>query len=444
MKICVVGTGYVGLVTGVCFADMGNEVVCMDVDTDKVTRLSAGEATIYEPGLQEMLGRNLQEARLAFTTDLVQAMEGAAVIFIAVGTPEGEDGSADLKHVISVAGAIGANLNTYKLVVVKSTVPVGTCERVENEIKRQLGVRGAEIPFSVASNPEFLKEGSAIQDFLKPDRIVIGCQTKEAEETMRELYAPFLRTNHPIITMDVRSSEMTKYASNAMLATKISFINEVANICEQVGADVGHVRLGMGADSRIGHQFLFPGIGYGGSCFPKDVQALIHTARAAGYEPSVLDAVDALNERQKGFPARKVLAWLAENDQSPSSARVAVWGIAFKPNTDDIREAPAMANITMLLDEGVQVTAYDPVAMPNAEKVFGANALFTLCHDAYSALKGADALIICTEWGQFRRPDFERMKAIMKRPAVFDGRNIFEPARMDQMGFVYQCVGRRS
>lgn len=443
MKVCVVGTGYVGLVTGLCFADMGNHVTCVDVDVEKLDKLRRGEPVIFEPGLSELLERNLKEKRITFTTDLAGSVNAARVSFIAVGTPEGEDGSADLKHVLAVARSIGLSMESPKLVVVKSTVPVGTCERVEKEIHKALNERKSNLSYDVASNPEFLKEGSAVSDFMKPDRIVIGVKSKEAEDTLKELYSPFLRTAHPVITMDVRSSEMTKYASNAMLATKISFINEIANICDKLGADVGAVRIGMGSDSRIGHQFLFPGIGYGGSCFPKDVQALVHTARSVGYEPTVLGAVDSLNERQKGTPARSALEWFEEEGVNPATAKVAVWGIAFKPNTDDIREAPALVNMTILLDEGVTISAYDPVAMENAAKQFTeGNGRVSYGEDAYEVLKDADALIICTEWGQFRRPDFEQMKALMKRPAVFDGRNLFEPSKMRDLGFFYRCIGR--
>lgn len=442
MKICIVGTGYVGLVTGVCFADMGNDVMCVDLDESKVERLSRGEAIIYEPGIQELLETNIEGGRLRFTTSIADALHSSELLFIAVGTPENEDGSADLKHVLDVGAEIGRRIDSYKLVVVKSTVPVGTCERVRQEIQKQLTKRGLDIPFEVASNPEFLKEGTAIADFMKPDRIVIGCESKKAEEILKELYAPFLRTNHPVIAMDVRSSEMTKYASNAMLATKISFINEIANICELVGADVGAVRLGMGADSRIGYQFLFPGVGYGGSCFPKDVKALIHTARAQGYEPSVLDSVDSLNERQKGSPARKALAYLAKIGVKPSEAKIALWGLSFKPNTDDVREAPSLTIIETLLNEGAAVSVFDPVAAKNTARILGGHELLSFAKDNYTALKDADALIIATEWGLFRRPDFERMKAAMKRPVIFDGRNIFEPEKMAALGFAYHSIGR--
>ncbi len=442
MKICVVGTGYVGLITGICLADMGNEVTCADIDETKVERLSAGESVIFEPGHQEILERNLAEKRLIFTTDIAGGIKAASIVFIAVGTPEDEDGSADLRHVLEVGSSIGKAITGYKLVVVKSTVPVGTCEKVSKEIKKQLKLRRARVAFDVASNPEFLKEGSAVADFMKPDRIVIGCPSKKAEELLTELYQPFLRTNNPLITMDVRSAEMTKYASNAMLATKISFINEIANICDRVGADVGSVRLGMGADSRIGYQFLFPGLGYGGSCFPKDVKALVHTARLSGYDPVVLSAVDQLNETQKALPARRALTWFRENGIDAEKAAVAVWGIAFKPNTDDIREAPALSVIGTLLAAGASVRAFDPVAIHNAKKVLGESERLSYTEDNYQALEGVDALIICTEWGLFRRPSFEKMLSLMARPLIFDGRNIFEPKKMASLGFEYHSVGR--
>jgi UDPglucose 6-dehydrogenase len=443
MKICVVGTGYVGLVTGVCFAEMGNDVFCIDIDPDKIATLKSGKPTIYEPGLAEMMERNLHDGRLTFTTEIAEGIESCQVIFIAVGTPEDEDGSADLQHVLGVAKSIGKRMTDYRLIVTKSTVPVGTAQKVSEAVAHELELREVTIDYGVASNPEFLKEGSAVQDFMKPDRIVIGCDTERDEELLRELYAPFLRTNHPVIAMDVRSSEMTKYASNAMLATKISFINEIANICEEVGADVGAVRLGMGADSRIGYQFLFPGLGYGGSCFPKDVKALIHTAQTNGVDPAVLSAVDELNQRQKSSLARKILIHLEEANIMPDQAKVAVWGLAFKPNTDDVREAPSLTVIRELLESGVNVCAFDPVAIENTKRALGHHDGLTYFDCNYDALEGAHVLAICTEWGAFRRPDFERMVELMEAPVVFDGRNIFEPAKMQKRGFVYHCIGRR-
>jgi UDPglucose 6-dehydrogenase len=443
MKVCVVGTGYVGLVTGVCFAEMGNSVVCIDIDQEKIDTLASGKPTIYEPGLAELMERNLRDGRLTFTTDIASGIESSQMIFIAVGTPEEEDGSADLQHVLTVARSIGERMDGYRLVVTKSTVPVGTSQKVSDALGLELERRAVEIEFDVASNPEFLKEGSAIQDFMKPDRIVIGCGSERAEELLRELYAPFLRTNHPVISMDVRSAEMTKYASNAMLATKISFINEIANICEEVGADVSAVRKGMGADSRIGYQFLFPGLGYGGSCFPKDVKALIHTAKSYGYKPQVLNAVDELNERQKGSLAKKILAHLEGANIMPDQAKVAVWGLAFKPNTDDVREAPSLTVIRELLESGVNVNAFDPVATENTRRALDDPEGLTFCDCNYDALKGAHVLAICTEWGEFRQPDFDRMTELMEFPVIFDGRNIYDPLKMQKRGFIYHSVGRR-
>ncbi|GAB4256736.1 UDP-glucose dehydrogenase family protein [Deferrisoma sp.] len=445
MKLCVIGTGYVGLVTGTCFAEMGNDVVCVDIDEAKIEKLRRKEIPIYEPGLQEILERNVDEGRLTFTTDLKEGVERSLLLFIAVGTPEGEDGSADLQHVLAVARSIGQVMDGYRIVVIKSTVPVGTAEKVRDAIRTELEARGLDdLEFDVVSNPEFLKEGNAVQDCLKPDRIIVGTDNVRTAEIMKELYAPFTRTNHPIIVMDIRSAEMTKYASNAMLATKISFINEIANICERVGADVGAVRLGMGADSRIGYQFLFPGVGYGGSCFPKDVKALIQTARQAGYEAQVLQAVDSLNNRQKSVLAEKILSWFRSEGIDPAGATVAVWGLAFKPNTDDMREAPSLTVIGRLREAGCRIRAYDPVAEGNARRILGEGDGLTYCTNNYEALEGADCLAICTEWGVFRRPDFDRMKALLKRPAIFDGRNLYEPANMKKKGFTYFGIGRQS
>ncbi|GAB6061365.1 UDP-glucose dehydrogenase family protein [Deferrisoma palaeochoriense] len=444
MKLCVIGTGYVGLVTGTCFAEMGNDVVCVDIDEAKIEKLRRKEIPIYEPGLQEILERNVDEGRLTFTTDLKEGVERSLLLFIAVGTPEGEDGSADLQHVLAVARSIGQVMDGYRIVVIKSTVPVGTAEKVRDAIRAELEARGLDdLEFDVVSNPEFLKEGNAVQDCLKPDRIIVGTDNVRTAEILKELYAPFTRTNHPIIVMDIRSAEMTKYASNAMLATKISFINEIANICERVGADVGAVRLGMGADSRIGYQFLFPGVGYGGSCFPKDVKALIQTARQAGYEAQVLQAVDSLNNRQKSVLAEKILSWFDAEGIDPAGATVAVWGLAFKPNTDDMREAPSLTVIGRLREAGCRIRAYDPVAEGNARRILGEGDGLTYCTNNYEALEGADCLAICTEWGVFRRPDFDRMKALLKRPAIFDGRNLYEPANMKKLGFTYFGIGRQ-
>ncbi|MDW7710731.1 MAG: UDP-glucose/GDP-mannose dehydrogenase family protein [Deferrisomatales bacterium] len=443
MKLCIVGTGYVGLVTGTCFAEMGSDVVCVDIDAAKVAQLQEKRVPIYEPGLQELLDRNVDEGRLTFTTDLEAGMKDSLVLFIAVGTPEGEDGSADLQHVLAVARAIGRGLEAYKIVVTKSTVPVGTAEKVRAAVQAELDARGAEVEFDVVSNPEFLKEGNAVQDFLKPDRIVVGTDNVRTAELLRELYEPFTRTRDRLIVMDVRSAEMTKYAANALLATKISFINEVANLCDQVGADVGNVRLGIGADSRIGYAFLFPGVGYGGSCFPKDVKALIRTCRQAGCEPRILEAVEAVNARQKSVLAEKILAHLAAGGTDPKAATVAVWGLSFKPNTDDMREAPSLTIVGRLLDAGVAVQAYDPVAEETARRAFGERPGLSFCPTNYDALQGAHALAICTEWGVFRRPDFGRMKALMADPVIFDGRNLYEPKDVRKLGFAYFGIGRR-
>jgi len=443
MKLCVIGTGYVGLVTGTCFAEMGNDVVCVDIDEEKIERLRRKEVPIFEPGLQELLERNVDEGRLTFTTDLAEGVERSLLLFIAVGTPEGEDGSADLQHVLAVARSVGQVMEAYRIVVIKSTVPVGTAEKVRDAIRAELHARGLDdLEFDVVSNPEFLKEGNAVQDCLKPDRIIVGTDNVRTAEILKELYAPFTRTNHPILVMDIRSAEMTKYASNAMLATKISFINEIANICERVGADVAAVRLGMGADSRIGYQFLFPGVGYGGSCFPKDVKALIQTAKKAGYDARVLEAVDSVNARQKHVLADKILDWFRAEGIDPDGATVAVWGLSFKPNTDDMREAPSLTVIGRLREAGCRIRAYDPVAEESARRILGEDGI-AYCASNYEAVEGADCLAVCTEWGAFRRPDFERVKGLMRRPAVFDGRNIYEPAKMKKMGFAYFGIGRQ-
>jgi UDPglucose 6-dehydrogenase len=398
---------------------------------------------IYEPGLQELLSRNVDEGRLVFSTDLKDGVLNSLLLFIAVGTPEGEDGSADLQHVLDVARAIGGVIDAYKIVVTKSTVPVGTAELVRTALQAELDARGSDVEFDVVSNPEFLKEGNAVQDCLKPDRIVIGTDNVRTGEILKELYGSFIRTNHPIVVMDIPSAEMTKYAANAMLATKISFINEIANICERVGADVGNVRLGIGADSRIGYQFLFPGVGYGGSCFPKDVKALIQTARKIGYEALVMEAVDSVNDRQKSLLADKILAHFEAEGTNPTEATVAVWGLAFKPNTDDMREAPSVTIISRLLEAGARVRAYDPVAESKAQQVLGDLPGLTFCANNYDALEGAHALAVCTEWGAFRRPDFGRMKEAMADPVVFDGRNIYEPREMRKRGFTCLGIGRQ-
>jgi len=432
MKIAVVGTGYVGLVAGVCFAESGNDVVCVDNDASKVRALSKGKIPIYEPGLEELLRRNRSEGRLTFTTALPKAVRDSAIVFIAVGTPQGEDGSADLQHVLAVAKDVAKAMNGYKVIVNKSTVPVGTAERVREVIRRE-----TTHPFSVVSNPEFLKQGAAIDDFMKPDRVVIGAEDDRSKEMMLELYAPFTRTDAPIMVMDCASAELAKYAANAMLATRISFMNEVANVCEAVGADVDQVRRAVGSDRRIGTSFLFPGVGYGGSCFPKDVKAMMRFAEDSEYDFRILKAVEAVNVTQK----TRLAAKMKKHFGTLKGKTVAVWGLAFKPKTDDMREAPSIALIESLLAAGAAVQVYDPEAMGVAKKHFGSR--ITYADANYGALKGADALAIVTEWNEFRRPDFDRMRSLMKSPVIFDGRNLFAPAQMKQNGFTYYSIGRR-
>jgi UDPglucose 6-dehydrogenase len=431
MKIAVVGTGYVGLVAGACFAESGNDVVCVDKDDTKVRTLKRGKIPIYEPGLEELVRRNRTEGRLTFTTMLPKAVREAVIIFIAVGTPQGEDGSADLKHVLGVAGEIARAMNGYKVIVDKSTVPVGTSERVREVIRR-----GTTHPFSVVSNPEFLKQGAAIDDFMKPDRVVIGVEDERARDLMLELYAPFTRTGAPIMVMDCASAELSKYAANAMLAARISFMNEVANVCELVGADVDHVRRAIGSDRRIGTAFLFPGVGYGGSCFPKDVQAMIRFACDKSYQFKILESVEAVNKAQK----TRLFAKIKKHFGTVKGKTVAVWGLAFKPRTDDMREAPAIPLIEALLAAGATVQAYDPEAIKVARGIFGNK--ITYAASNYDALKGADCLVIVTEWNEFRRPDFSRMRSLMRSAVVFDGRNIFTPDEMKQSGFAYYSIGR--
>jgi UDPglucose 6-dehydrogenase len=431
MKIAVIGTGYVGLVAGACFAESGNDVICVDKDGTKIRTLRAGRMPIYEPGLEEVVRRNRHENRLTFTTTLPKAVRSSSIVFIAVGTPQGEDGSADLQHVLEVAREVARAMNGYKVIVNKSTVPVGTAARVREVIRRE-----TTHPFSVVSNPEFLKQGAAIDDFMKPDRVVIGAEDPRARETMQELYAPFTRTGAPIMMMDCASAELTKYAANAMLATRISFMNEVANVCEAVGADVDEVRRAIGADKRIGTSFLFPGVGYGGSCFPKDVQAMIHFASQQDYDFRILRAVEEVNSAQKTRLAAKMRSHFG----TLKGRTIAVWGLAFKPRTDDMREAPSIPLIKMLLAEGADVQAYDPEATKIAKGIFGNKVTFTAKN--YDALKGADALAIVTEWSEFRRPDFEKMRKLMRSPVIFDGRNLFEPEQMKQSGFTYYSIGR--
>jgi UDPglucose 6-dehydrogenase len=431
MKIAVVGTGYVGLVAGACFAENGNDVVCVDKDPAKVKLLQRGKVPIYEPGLEEMVRRNRAEKRLTFTTTLARGVRQAQIIFIAVGTPTGEDGSADLKHVLEVARDAARAMNGYKVIVNKSTVPVGTAAKVRDVIRRE-----TTHPFSVVSNPEFLKQGGAIDDFMKPDRVVIGAEDPRAAELMKELYAPFTRTGAPIMLMDCESAELCKYAANAMLATRISFMNEVANVCEAVGADVDQVRLAVAADKRIGPSFLFPGVGYGGSCFPKDVKAMLKFAATKHYDFQILKAVEAVNERQKVRLLDKVKGHFG----SLKGKRLAVWGLSFKPRTDDMREAPAVPLVKGLLAEGAHVQVYDPEAMKIARTIFGSKV--TYAENGYAALTGVDALLIVTEWNEFREPDFGRMRKLMRDPVIFDGRNLYNPEQIRAQGFTYMSIGR--
>jgi len=432
MRIAVVGTGYVGLVAGTCFAESGNTVVCIDIDQVKVDGLKRGVVPIYEPGLEELLERNVRDGRLSFTTNYAEGIARAEVVFIAVGTPPGEDGSADLKYVLSAAREIGRHLTGYAVVVDKSTVPVGTAKKVAAAVRET-----TKQPFDVVSNPEFLKEGAAIDDFLKPDRVVIGSDSKRAAEVMEELYAPFVRTGNPILHMDIASAELTKYAANAMLATRISFMNEIANICMKVGASIDHVRKGIGSDARIGSRFLFAGVGYGGSCFPKDVQAVVRTAAELGYDFKILQAVEAVNEKQKHLLVEMVQKHFGKDLKGK---RFAVWGLAFKPNTDDMREAPAVVVIEGLLAAGAKVTAYDPEAMAECKKHHLGDRI-EYSEVPMAALDGADALVLVTEWNEFRRPDFEAVKAALKAPVVFDGRNIYSRATLERIGFTYYGIG---
>ncbi len=439
MHVTIFGTGYVGLVTGTCLAEVGNKIQCVDIDTRKVERLNAGEIPIYEPGLEELVHANHKSGRLQFTTDAIAAIARAEIIFIAVGTPSDEDGSADLSHVLAVAATIGKHLSRYAVVVNKSTVPVGTADRVRAAISEQLRLRGVEVAFDVVSNPEFLKEGDAVKDCMRPDRIVIGSDSNKAVEALKVLYAPFNRNHERIVLMDVRSAELTKYAANAMLATKISFMNEMANIAERVGADIEHVRHGIGSDPRIGYSFIYPGAGYGGSCFPKDVQALDRTARQHGYTPRILEAVEAVNEAQKS----RLFALIGQHFNGQlEGLTIAVWGLAFKPNTDDMREAPARVLLAQLWEAGAKVRAFDPEALGEAAHVFGARDDLTLCDEPFAALDGADALVIMTEWKMFWSPDFERIQQTLKTPVVFDGRNIYDPKSVEAAGLAYYGIGR--
>ena len=436
MKIAVVGTGYVGLVTGTCFTEVGIEVTCIDIDEKKIEGLKKGKMPIYEPGLEAMVIKNHERGRLQFSTRLAKSIQGCEAVFIAVGTPPGEDGSADLKYVLAVAREIGQNMSHYLVVVTKSTVPVGTAKKVKVAVQEELDKRSSDLRFDVASNPEFLKEGAAIQDFLKPDRIVVGVESEEAKGIMKKLYKPFLLNAHPTIFMDVPSAEMTKYAANSMLATKISFMNDIANLCEITGADVNMVRKGIGSDNRIGNKFIYPGVGYGGSCFPKDVKALIKTAHENGYTMSVLKAVEEVNEKQKSVMFKKVKAHFGEN---LSGLTFAVWGLSFKPKTDDMREAPSVVIIKALLKAGAKVRAFDPVAMEEAKHELKDSIVYA--KDEYDALIDADGLLLITEWPEFRVPNFDVVERLMKQKVVFDGRNIYDKPELKAMGYAYYGIG---
>jgi UDPglucose 6-dehydrogenase len=441
MKVCVIGSGYVGLVAGACFAESGNNVVCVDVDESKIEGLKRGVIPIYEPGLKEMVLRHSAEGRLSFTTDVETAVKESLVNFIAVGTPPGEDGSADLQYVLAVARTIGRNMESFKIVVDKSTVPVGTAEKVRAAIREELDKREVEIEFDVVSNPEFLKEGAAIDDFMKPDRVVIGTDNVRTAAIMKELYDPFMRKNNRMIVMDIRSAEMTKYAANAMLATRISFMNQIAGLCELMGADVAAVREGIGSDSRIGYDFLFPGPGYGGSCFPKDVKALISTGAECDYNFTLLRAVEEVNARQKEVLGHKLIKALGRKGDKPLAGRtIACWGLSFKARTDDMREAPSITIIEMLLEAGADVRAHDPEAISEAQKIFGDRISYST--NQYEILYDADALAVITDWNEYRNPDFDRMKGALATPLIVDGRNLYKPERMASAGFEYLPLGR--
>ncbi len=439
MKITIFGSGYVGLVTGACLAKVGNHVVCVDIDEEKIARLREGRSPIFEPGLENLLVDNIRAGRLEFTTDFARGVEHGLFQFIAVGTPPDEDGSADLQHVLAVARTIGQHMEDYRIIVNKSTVPVGTAVRVREAAQQELDQRGKRIEFDVVSNPEFLKEGAAIEDFMKPDRIIIGTDNPRTTELLRILYAPFNRNRERVIPMDVRSAELTKYAANAMLATKISFMNELANMAERLGADIENVRIGIGADPRIGYHFIYPGCGYGGSCFPKDVKALTRTADTIGYRAELLQAVENVNNRQKAALFHKIQSHFGNK---LAGRTFALWGLAFKPNTDDMRDAPSRALMEALWEAGASVRAYDPVAMDEARRIYGEQPALTLCDSPADALAQADALVVVTEWNEFRSPDFDHVKSALKAPVVFDGRNIYNPGHMLEMGFQYYPMGR--
>lgn len=438
MKIAIVGTGYVGLVTGTCFAEMGTEVFCVDVDKEKINKLKEGIVPIYEPGLDEMVQRNAQAGRLHFTTELRDCLDEVEVLFSAVGTPPDEDGSADLRYVLEVARTVGRYMNKYVLVVTKSTVPVGTAQKIKQVIEEEQARRGVQVDFDIASNPEFLKEGAAIKDFMSPDRVVVGIESERARKLMSRLYRPFLLNNFRVIFMDVPSAEMTKYAANAMLATRISFMNDIANLCEIVGADVNMVRKGIGTDARIGSRFLYAGCGYGGSCFPKDVKALVKTAADNGYHMRILEAVETVNEAQKSILFRKLLKHFDGNVQGK---RIAMWGLSFKPETDDMREAPSLVLIDKLKEAGCEITVYDPVAMPEAKRRLPESGIH-YGKDIYETVMDADALLVVTEWKEFRMPSWSVIKRLMATPLILDGRNIYDKVELDEAGFTYHCIGR--
>jgi UDPglucose 6-dehydrogenase len=439
VRVSIFGSGYVGLVTGACLADAGNDVVCVDVDAAKIARINAGDIPIHEPGLAELIARNRKKGRLRFTTDAKAAVAHGLFQIIAVGTPPEEDGSADLRHVLAVARTIGEHIDDYKIVMTKSTVPVGTSDKVKATIAATLIARGASVEFDVVSNPEFLKEGAAVADFMKPDRVIVGTDNPRTAELLKALYDPFTRNHQRMLVMDLRSAELTKYAANAMLATKISFMNELANIAERLGADIEKVRTGIGSDPRIGYAFIYPGAGYGGSCFPKDVKALERSARNVGHEAQMLAAVEAVNERQKRVLFDKISRFFGGK---LADRTIAVWGLAFKPNTDDLREAPSRVLMEALWAAGASVRAYDPVAMPETRRIYGERAGLVLCENAPQALDGADALAICTEWQEFRSPDFAGIKTALKHPVVFDGRNLYDPALVARFGIRYFAIGR--
>lgn len=441
MNICIVGTGYVGLVTAACFAEMGNQVVCVDINDQVIDELKNGNIHIYEPHLEEMVQKNTKEKRLSFTTELSQGMRDALFVFICVGTPSCSDGTCNMEYVYQVASQLGQYIEDYKIVVNKSTVPIGTADQVKRIILDELEKRGLEQEFDIVSNPEFLKEGDAVGDFLKPDRVIVGTDNVRTAELLKVLYSPFARSRDKMMIMSIRSAEMTKYAANCMLATKISFINEIANICDRVGADVGEVRLGIGADPRIGYKFIYPGAGYGGSCFPKDVRALIHTANESEYVPQLLEAVHEVNQRQKEVLAKKIENFFSGKDGLKNKV-LALWGLAFKANTDDMREASSLALINYLTEKGMSIRAFDPAAGNKAKKELADNKLLEIVDDEYEALNGADALAVITEWNQFRNPNFDIIKKTLNEPVIFDGRNLYQPNHLTQLGFVYFSIGR--